>query len=130
MDPLQYQIGRRFHPGCVPVDPSRFLGPKYPLSTYFHSDTTGVAEPLSFRQVGFAPSEFLGQELVLRDVYGAANVLFQALVFYNGSTDPTNVPDLTIGAHDALGGIEGRSVRQDSLDQVRHGLAILWVENI
>ncbi len=34
------------------------------------------------------------------------------------------------GAHDALGGIERRSVRQDLLDQVCHKLAILWVDTI
>src|SRR5258707_15396840 len=89
-----------------------------------------MTEALSFGQVCFTSPEVLGQELVFRNVYGAANVLFQALVFDNRSTDAANVPDLTIGTHDALCGIEGRSVCQDSLDQVRHGLAILWVENI
>src|SRR6266478_10049540 len=79
-------------------------------------EAAGVTEPLSFRQVRFAPSEFLGQELVFRDVYGAANVLFQALVFDKRSTDAANVPDLTVGTNDALCNIEGRRFRQDSLD--------------
>jgi len=40
------------------------------------------------------------------------------------------VPDLAIGSHNSLGGIEGRSFRRESLDEVRHGLAILWVDTI
>src|SRR5260370_11477650 len=55
MDSLQYQIGRRFRPGRVPVDPGRFLGPKKPLSGYVHSNTTGATESLRIRYVRFAP---------------------------------------------------------------------------
>src|SRR5713226_4590542 len=93
-------------------------------------ETACVAESLGFCQIGLAPSEFLGHELVLRNVYGAANVLFQALVFDGRSADAANVPDLTIGSHNSLGGIEGRSFRRESIDEVRHGLAILWVDTI
>ena len=89
-----------------------------------------MTEPLSFRQVRFAALQLLGQKLVLGNVQGAADVLFQLLVFDNRSTDAANVPNLTVGTHDALGGIERRSVRQDSLDQVCHELAILWVDAI
>src|SRR3984893_8666755 len=89
-----------------------------------------MTEPLSFGQVRFAPAEFLGQELVPRNVYGAADVLFRVLVFDNRSTDAANVPDLTVGTNDTLCSIEGRSFRQDSLDQVCHGLAIVWVDTI
>ena len=72
-----------------------------------------MAESLGFCQIGLAPPEFLGQELVLRNVYGAANVLFQAFVF--DSPDAANVTDLTIGSHDSLGGIEGRAPRESPL---------------
>src|ERR1700675_3604080 len=89
-----------------------------------------MTEPLSFRHVSFAASELLGQELVLRNVYGAPNVLFRALVFDKRNTDAANVPDLTIGTHDALCSIEGRSFCQDPLDQVCHRLAIVWVDTI
>src|SRR6266481_621378 len=89
-----------------------------------------MTEPLSFRQVRFAASEVLGQELVLRNVYCAADVLFQVLVFDKRNTDAAKVPDLTVGTNDALCSIEGRSFRQDSLDHVCHGLAILWVDTI
>ena len=44
MGSLQYQLGRRFRPWRVPVNPSRFLGPKYPLRTSFHSDGAGSTE--------------------------------------------------------------------------------------
>src|SRR5262249_29762516 len=40
MNSLQYQVGRRLRPGRIAVNPSRFLRPKYPLGTYFHSDTS------------------------------------------------------------------------------------------
>ena len=46
MSSLQYQIGCRFRAGRVPINSSRFVGPKYPLSTTFHSDTTGATESL------------------------------------------------------------------------------------
>src|SRR5258708_31746041 len=57
-------------------------------------------------------------------------MLFQALVVDKRNSDAANVPDLTIGTHDAFCGIEGRSFRQGSLDQVRHGLPILWMNTI
>ncbi len=46
MSSLQYQIGCWFRAGRVPINSSRFVGPKYPLSTYFHSHATGAAESL------------------------------------------------------------------------------------
>src|SRR6476620_655074 len=46
MRSLQYQIGRWFRSGRVPVNPSRFIRPEYPLRTYFHSDTAGATESL------------------------------------------------------------------------------------
>jgi hypothetical protein len=58
MDPLQNQIGCRLRPGRVPIDPSRFLGPKHPLGTCFHSGTTGVTESLRICQMRFAPAKF------------------------------------------------------------------------
>src|SRR6266404_3400705 len=74
--------------------------------------------------------ELLRRDFLLGNVYGGADVLFQLLVFENRSTNAANVPNLTIATQDALGGIERRSVRQDSLDQVCHKLAILWVNAI
>src|SRR5260370_35526943 len=89
-----------------------------------------MTEPLSFRQVRFAASEVLGQELVLRNVYCAADVLFQVLVFDKRNTDAAKVPDLSVGTNDAFCSIEGRSFRQGSLHQLCHGLAILWAHAI
>ena len=77
-----------------------------------------------------APTEFLRRKFLLSNIQGAADVPFQFLVFDNGSTDAANVSNFTIGTHDALGGIERRSVRQASLDQVRHEFVILWVDAI
>src|ERR1700741_1814357 len=107
-----------------------FLRPVPDILVWTPCPAAGLAQPLRFRQIRLAPAEFLGQELVPGNVYGAANVLFQAFVFDNRSTDAANVPDVTTGTNDAICGIEGRSFRQDSLDQVCHGLAILCVDTI
>jgi hypothetical protein len=93
----------------------------------------GVMERLRLAvqsRIFVAPSEFLSEKLVLSDVYGGADEVFQPLVFDNRSPDAVNVPNLTIGSHGALGDIEARSVRQDSLDQICHELAILRVDTI
>src|SRR5262252_8598097 len=89
----------------------------------------GSAQSLSIEQRCFTPPELLGQNLVLGNIYGASDVL-QRFVFDNRSADAADVPNLTIGSHDALGGIKARGFCQNSLDQLCHGLAILWVHAI
>src|SRR3984893_19062118 len=96
---------------AIAVNPKNLFRPEQRVGPHIPGPTAGVAEPLSFRQVRFAPAEFLGQELVFRNVDGAANVPFYALVFDNRSTDTANVADLTVGTNDALGTIEGRGFR-------------------
>ena len=86
-----------------------------------------MTESLSFRQVRLAASQLLGQELVFSDVYGAADVLFEAFAVEKRNTDATNVAYLAIGSHDALGGVERRIVRHQSVDQICHGLVVLRV---
>jgi protein-S-isoprenylcysteine O-methyltransferase Ste14 len=73
-----------------------------------------VFRPLAIFNVG---KQVLGQELVLCNVYGAANVLFQALVFDNRSTDAANGAAVTIAgllfavwAREHLGSNWSRSV--------------------
>ena len=96
----------------------------------FPPETACMAESLGFCQIGLAPPEFLGRELVLRHVYSAANVLFQAVFFGGRNADASNVPDLAIGPQKSLGGIGSRSFRREFLDEVRHRLAVLWMEPI
>src|ERR1700722_4406871 len=115
---------------AIAVNPRNLFRPEQRVGPYIPSPTAGVTEPLCFGKVRFTSPEVLGQELVVRNVYGAANVPFRALVFDNRSTDAANVADLTVGANDALSSIEGRSFRQDTLNQVCHGLAIVWVDTI
>ncbi len=115
---------------AIAVNPKNLFRPEQRVGPHIPGPTARVTEPLGFGEVRFASPEVLRQELVLRNVYGAADVLFQALVFDNRDTDAANVPDLTIGTYDALCGIERRSFRQNSLDQVRHRLAVLWVDAI
>src|SRR5262249_26441532 len=90
----------------------------------------GSAQSLSIEQRCFTPPELLGQNLVLGNVYGASDVLLQRLVFDDRSTDAADVPNLTIRSHDALGGIKTRRFHQNSLDQLCHGHAILWVYTV
>src|SRR5215510_1610458 len=80
--------------------------------------------------MSFAPPELLCQKLVLGNIYGGSDELLQRLVFDDRSTDAADVPNLTIGSHDALGGIKARRLRQNPLDQICHGLAILWMYTI
>src|SRR4030095_5549052 len=91
---------------------------------------TGAAQSVSLKQRVFTPPELLGQKLVLGNIDGASDVPLQRLVFNDRSTDAADVPNLTIGSHDALGGIKGRRFRQKSLDQLGHELPILWVHTI
>src|ERR1700752_4463907 len=87
----------------------------------------GAGQSLSVEQRCFTPPELLGQKLVLGNIDGASHVLLQPLIFDDRNTDAADVPNLTIGSHDALGGIKARGLRQNSRDQLRHELAILWV---
>jgi hypothetical protein len=75
MSSLQYQIGRRFGPRRVPVNPSRLLGPEYPLRTSFHSDKAGVTESLRVCQLHFAPPKFDFGPLPRGDIHYRADNL-------------------------------------------------------
>src|ERR1700721_3699194 len=99
------------------INAINFFRPEQGAVTQVPCPTARVAEPLGFRQVRFAAAELFSQDLVLRDVYGTANELFQALVFDDRNTDAANVPDFTIGTHDALGSIEGRSFAKNPLNK-------------
>src|SRR5690242_12808337 len=90
----------------------------------------GAAESLSVEERCFTPPELLGEKLVLGHIDGASDVLLQRSVFNDRSTDAADVPNLTIGPHDAFGGIKARRFRQNSLDQLCHELAILRVHTI
>src|SRR5882762_6094528 len=68
MDSLQYQFGRRFRPGCVSIDPSRFLGPKYPLRTDFHPDAADMAQSLGFCQTMLVTPQGFFDALTVFDV--------------------------------------------------------------
>ena len=68
MDSLQYQFGRRFRHGCVSIDPSRFLGPKYPLRTDFRPDAADVAQSLGFCQTMFVTPQGFFDALTVFDV--------------------------------------------------------------
>src|ERR1700722_8823072 len=119
---------RRLRIRIVLKDSEGLIRPEYLPAGNPPSEAAGVAESLGFGQVGFAPSKLLSQELVLRDVDGAANVLFEVLAVDIRNTDATYVADLAIGSHDALGGVKGRSILHEPVDQFRHGFAVLWVD--
>jgi hypothetical protein len=68
MRSLEYQIGRGFRPGSVPVDPSGLLGPKQSFRASFHGNKASAAESLRVCQVLFAPAEFDFGLLTLFDI--------------------------------------------------------------
>src|SRR5277367_2032613 len=84
MNPLQ-----KLRPGgtdflrVIAINAKDLLRPEQSAGRQVPGPTPRVAEPLRFGQVCFTSPEVLGQELVLRNVYGAANVPFQALFFDN-----------------------------------------------
>ncbi len=75
MRSLQYQIGRWFCPGSVPVNPSRFIRPEYPLGTYFYSDTAGSTQSLRICQMCLAPPKFEFGQLSSGDIHYRADDL-------------------------------------------------------
>src|SRR5580658_1919255 len=105
-----------------------FLRPVPDIVIWTPCPTARPAESLRLRKVGFAPSELLGQELVVSDVNGAAHVLLEFLAVGRRNADATNVADLAIGSHNALGGVERGALRHEAVDQIRHGLAVLWMD--
>src|SRR5260370_25614189 len=109
VNPLENAFHRGYGGAVVSIDSEGFFRPEHLACGEPAAEAARVTEPLSSRQVRFAPEEFLGQELVFRNVYGAADVLFQALVFDNRSPDAANVPDLTIRTNDAICSIADRS---------------------
>src|ERR1700693_2304415 len=56
------------------INARNFFRPEQSPCTQVPCPTARVAHPLGVGQVRFTASELPGQELVLRDVYGAANV--------------------------------------------------------
>ena len=51
-------------------------------------------------------------------------------IFDRGNPDATNKSHLTVGSEYAFGGIERGHFRQDSGDQILHGIAVLWMKAI
>src|SRR6266576_396108 len=127
---LQRQFQGWLDRRLITKDPKILVRPNQLPGGYIPAEAAGVTERLCLLAIRLAATEFLRGNFLLGNVYGGANVLFQALVFDKRSPDATNVPNLPIRSHDAFGSIEARSVQQDSLDQVCHELAILWVDTI
>src|SRR5277367_6775461 len=90
-----------------------FIRPDSLTGVRFPSKTSRATQPLRLRQICFASAKFLGQNLVLCNVDGAADILFQLLPFCRGSADAPYVPDLAARTHDPLYGVERRTFRQD-----------------
>src|ERR1700722_10994051 len=129
MNPLQELLpsGNCFL-GVIAVNAKYLLRPEQTAGAQVPGPTPRVAQPLRFGQVGFAASQLLSHDFVFSDVDGAADILFDVLIGDKRNTDGTNVADLAIGSHDALGGVEGRIFRHQSVDQIRHGMAVLRMD--
>src|ERR1700691_2151595 len=102
MNPGECKSQRRLRIGTALKDSKGLVRPEDLSARNLPSEASGVAESLGFGQVGFAPSELLGQEFVLSYIYGAPDALFEALAVDKRDTDASNVTDLAIGSHNAL----------------------------
>src|ERR1700678_3171828 len=122
---LYHQIQSRLLGAIVLEDTVGFVGPENLPIGNLPAEAARLAQPLRLRQVHFAPAELLRQQFVFGNVNGATHVALELLVSKRGSTNAANVSDLTIGTHDALGDIQGRSLGQDSIDVFGHGRTIL-----
>src|SRR4029077_1399708 len=87
-----------------------------------------VAESLSLRQVRFASSEFLSEQLVFRHVHGSADDSLQRAILNYGGTHTANVPEFTVWLHNSLDDITTQSFRHHLLDERSHKLAILGMD--
>src|SRR6266850_2836371 len=68
MRSLQYQLGRRFRSGGIPVNPRGLVGPKYSLRACFHSDEASATEPLRVGQIRLASPKFDFDSLAFLDI--------------------------------------------------------------
>jgi hypothetical protein len=61
--------------------------------------TTGVSQPLRFREVRLFPPQFLRQQLLLSNVYRGAAVSLKHSIFYDWNADAPDVSNLSIGTN-------------------------------
>src|SRR6266436_5227036 len=97
MDSLQYQIGRGFRCGRVPVNPSRFIRPEYPLRTWFNSDTAGSTHSLRICQMRLAPPKFDFGQLPSSDIHHRTYELETAWVIFHHMSYDVDMPDRIVG---------------------------------
>src|SRR5258708_1921655 len=83
---FQYQVDRWRNGRCVTKDPKLLIRPNQFSGGQIPAETAGMTELLRLLEIGLPPSQFLSQDLVLGDVQGTADVLFQLLVLDNRST--------------------------------------------
>src|ERR1700723_892628 len=128
VNPGERKSQRRLRTRIALKDSEGLVRPENLSARNLPSEASGVAESLGFGQVGFAPSELLGQEFVLSNIDGAPDALLEALAVNKRDTDASNVTDLAIGSHNALGGVEGHRLRHEPVDQVGHRFEVPWVD--
>ena len=123
-DHVKRDLGRRI----VFEDTVGFIRPDILSAAWSPTEAACVTQPLGFRQIGFATPEFLRQEFVLRNVYGAAYDSLQSPIFYNRGTDATNMPEFAVRSHNTLGDIASQTFRNHSLDQRCHEFTIVRMD--
>src|SRR5580693_4685056 len=64
--------------------------------------TTGVSQPLRFREVCLFPPQFLRQQLLLGDVHRGAAVSLKHSIFYDWNADAPDISNLAIGTNDPV----------------------------
>src|ERR1700723_1597048 len=130
MYPLQNHLQRNFRRRVEFKNTESLFGPRELVGRYVPPETAGMTQPLCFGQIGFAAAKLLSEELVVGNIYRAADILFPVSVVDNRDAHAANVADRAIRSHDALGGVERRRFIQDSLDHACHGFAVARVDAI
>src|ERR1700739_2729233 len=125
---LHHHVQNRFRAAIVFEDAIGFLRPDNLSAFGFPAKAACMTEPLRFGQVGFSPSEFLSQKLVLRNVYGCADDSLKLAILNDGITHAANVPKLTAWSHDALDYVTSRGFRNHSLDFRCHRVSVLRMD--
>src|ERR1700719_4520649 len=80
---LHHHVQGRLPGAIVLEDTVGFLRPDNFCAVRFPPETACVTEPLSLCQIGLAPSEFLSEKLVLRNVHPSANDSLERAILDN-----------------------------------------------
>ena len=90
--------------------------------------TASVRQPLRFLEVCLLSSQFLCQQLLLRDVHCSAVESLKNSVFYHRNTNTTDVPYLPIWPNNSVCDIAAAALLMHRLNCFGHGGSVLRMD--